>query len=204
MLLPLLLLGASLPAAASTGVCADPNAPLSLTVSSSAYDEVSNLLAKGKKQLVDAKYADAVATFETAHQKSGGKVETELWLLRARMSAGSLDESFDRIVELESQSENPADAAYAIGVGRYLYAKREEARGGQPGGPFDEARGYLKDAVDADAAAYPDAWRMLAESARFTGDAETASMAIESAREQKKDDATLGLAAKIRISKAAG
>jgi tetratricopeptide (TPR) repeat protein len=198
MLFTLLLLGgAALPQATAAAAPNDSTGSVSF---GAAFDEVTDLLAKGKTELVKGNYAEALAHFEAAHEKSGGKVATDLWLQRARMSNGALDEAFERIVELESDAENPADWSYAVGVGRYLVGKREEANGGNPGGPFDEARGYLKDAVDADADAYPDAWRMLAEAARWTGDSATASSAIGRALESNKDGATLLLASKIRVA----
>ena len=168
-------------------------------VASVRFDEVADLLGKGKRELVQGKYAEALVHFEAAHAKAD-KPETNLWLQRARMSNGALDEAFEVILELESSVENPADWNYAVGVGRYLVAKREEANGGNPGGPFDEAKGYLKDAMDANAEAYPDAWLMLAESARWTGDPETAASAIGRALESNKGAATLLLAAKIRVA----
>lgn len=166
-----------------------------------ALDEVSTLIEKGKKELSGGKVAEAQATFEAAHAKSGGQAETDVWVQRARMANGALDEAFEMILELESTVEDPSLMNYAIGVGRYLFAKREEAKqGGDPGGAFDEARGYLKDAVDVAPDDFPDAWRMLAESARWVGDQETASMAIGRALESSKDAGTLGLAAKIRVA----
>ena len=168
-------------------------------VAAGRLDEVSDLLGKGKRELVQGKYAEALVHFEAAHAK-GGTPDTDIWLQRAHMSNGALDEAFERILELESAVKNPADWSYAIGVGRYLVGKREEASGGNPGGPFDEARGYLKDAIDANADAYPDAWLMLAEAARWTGDGETAANAIGRALESNKSAETLLLASKIRVA----
>ncbi|QDV06549.1 Tetratricopeptide repeat protein [Planctomycetes bacterium Poly30] len=191
-----LLLGAAAPAAST------PISALSLgpAPTLATLDAVSDLIAKGQKELVAGKNAEALASFEAAHEKSGGKAETDVWVQRARMANGALDEAFEMILELESTVEDPSLMAYAIGTGRYLFAKREEARGGDPGGAFDEARGYLKDAIDVAPDAFPDAWRMLAESARWVGDQDTASMAIGRALETSKDAATLGLAAKIRVA----
>lgn len=200
-----LLLGAALPAGADAAtdaatITSGARPATDLAALPARLDDLSDLLKKGMKELVAGKNAEAVATFEAAHAGSGGKAETDMWLQRARMSNGALDAAFEIILELESSVEDPSLSAYAIGVGRYLFAKREEAKAGDPGGAFDEARGYLQDAVDAAPDAYPDAWRMLAESARWVGDQDTASMAIGRALEAAKDAATLALASKIRVA----
>ncbi|MEM1447738.1 MAG: tetratricopeptide repeat protein [Planctomycetota bacterium] len=166
--------------------------------------EAAELVERGKRELFAGKERTALGTFELAHEKSGGALVTESWLLRARIANGELDEAFERIVDLESSGAKAVELDYAIGVARYEFARRTETEGsGNPGSAYQEAAAYLADATAAAEGAFPDAWKMIAASSRWIGDVETASRAIDRALEIKRDGETLTLASKIRIARGA-
>ena len=197
MLLHLTLLAVCSPSAHATLPSAVPAlAPLA--------DEVSDLVQRGKAELLAGKNEEALATFRAAHEKSGGGVATEVWVLRGRMANGELDAAFERVIELESEGKGGLDVQYLIGVARYEFGKRLEAQGNpQAGGAFQEAAAYLKDVMASDGDRYPDAWVRLAAASRWMGDLEGASAAVDRALEAARDAVTLALAAKVRVARGA-
>ncbi len=198
MLLQLTLLATCAPLA---------TAPLSVPVlaSESVHDDVADLVRRGKAELLAGKFDAALATFREANDKNGGEVDTEIWVLRARMAKGELDAAFERVIELESEGRGGVGVQYLIGVARYEFGRRLELQGSpQAGGAYQEAAAYLKDVMASEGEQFPDGWFRLAASARWMGDMETASSSIDRALEVSRTSETLGLAAKIRIARGAG
>ena len=167
-------------------------------------DDVADLLRRGKAELLAGNVEAALATFREANDRNGGDVDTEVWVLRARIAKGELDAAFDRVIELESEGRGGVDVQYLIGIARYEFGRRLELQSSpQAGGAYQEAAAYLKEVMEKGGDAYPDAWLPLAASSRWMGDTETASSAIDRALEVSRDGATLALAAKIRIARGA-
>lgn len=180
-----------------------PQPPLALAPAI-AVDDVADLVRRGKAELIAGNVDAALATFREANDKNGGEVDTEVWVLRARIAKGELDTAFDRVIELESEGRGGVDVQYLIGIARYEFGRRLELQGSpQAGGAYQEAAAYLKEVMAKGGAPYPDAWLPLAASSRWMGDMETASSSIDRALEVSRDGATLNLAAKIRIARGA-
>ena len=169
-----------------------------------ALDSVDELIARGKQELVKGEVAAAVETFAKAHLSSNGTTKTELWVLRGQIATGQAASAFERITVIEANGHESNDLDYVIGAARYALGKAEEAKGsGAAGGLYGEAAAYLVDVTAKAPDGYPDAWRMLAASARWTGEMETAAAAIDRALEQEQSAATLTLASKIRVARGA-
>lgn len=166
-------------------------------------DAVDDLIAEGKAKLVARDAAGALDAFRRAHDASGGDQRTLIWVLRGRLAKGDLA-AFEEAAALEAEGAEGPAIDYLIGAGRYALAKADEAKGGgKAGNYFDEAAAYLADATAADGGAFPDAWRMLAESSRWVGRTEQAASAVGRALEQEKSAQTLALASKIRVARGA-
>ncbi|MDG1984857.1 MAG: hypothetical protein P8M11_09835 [Planctomycetota bacterium] len=173
-----------------------------LSTPSVSVDDVADLLRRGKAELVAGKIDPALATFQEAHQKSGGDVATEVWVLRARMGKGDLAAAFERVIELESEGQGGLDVQYLIGVARYEFGRQYELQNNpQAGAAYQEAAAYLKDVMATAGEQYPDAWLRLAASSRWMGDLETASTSIDRALEAARDGESLALASKIRVAR---
>ncbi|MGD2016664.1 MAG: tetratricopeptide repeat protein [Planctomycetota bacterium] len=199
MLIHLTLLASCAPAAPALHVTTP-----ALPSVAPAADDVADLIRRGKAELLAGKADQALASFREAHDKNGGAVDTEVWVLRARMATGELDPAFERVVELEAEGKGGMDVQYLIGVARYEFGRRLEAQGSpQAGGAYQEAAAYLKDVMAADGDRYPDAWFRLAAASRWMGELEGASAAIDRALEASRDAECLALAAKIRVARGA-
>lgn len=194
MILPFLL-SLCLPAATAAAPVAAP---------AIVVDAVDDLIARGKQELVTGKAADAAATFAEAHEAGDHSTQTELWVLRGQVATGQAAAAFERIAAIDAGGYKSNDLDYVIGAARYALGKAAEAKNsGDAGGLYGEAAAYLADVTAKAPSAYPDAWRMLAASARWTGDMEIAATAVDRALEQEQSAATLTLASKIRVARGA-
>lgn len=165
-------------------------------------DAAEDLIATGKRKLVERDLDGALEAFRQAHEKAGDTA-TELWLLRGRLAKGDLA-AFERVSAIEAGGMKGPAMDYVIGAGRFAMGKAEEAKGGgKAGNYFDEAAAYLADVTASAPDDFPDAWRMLAEASRWVGKSKDAASAIDRALEQEKSAETLTLASKIRVARGA-
>ncbi len=202
MLIPIAALFVGLAPDARTTDLAPAAAPAPLAVASvaSGTDRVDELLATGRRALIEGDGAAALEAFTAAHTASPS-LRTEVWVVRGQVATGALDEAFEKIIELDASHDATPVLSYGVGAVRYALGKREEGmRGGNPGAAYEEALAYLVEATDAEPDEYPDAWRMIAESARWMGQIDVAASAIDRALEIKKDAGTYALASKIRVA----
>jgi len=170
-----------------------------------APDVIDDLLATGKQKLLKGDNAGALEAFEQANGLAAGAPRTELWVLRAMMSNGRKNDAIKRADELDRAGTlTGAPNDYLSGMFAYLLAEELVAAGSQGaaiGLHYEDAKTFLKRAVEAAPDEFVDAWRTLAKSARMTGDGETAEVGVLGALARLPEDPeTLALAAQILVA----
>ena len=148
-------------ALALTGVAPaiTPASPLSIH----AVDEVDDRLAEGREHLLADDLGAARTAFEAAAAIDGGW-RTEQWILRVD-AADDPESVLGRLSSLARSGKSGPEIDYLFGVAFSMQAANS------PGGlMFNDAQARLKAALDAEPDRFADAWILLAEAARNTGD----------------------------------
>ena len=147
-----------------------------------------NLITQGRALLEAGKPAEAEALFTQADEASGGKITTRIWVLRAWMEQGRINDSLNAIDELEQAERESPGGDYIYGMASYLRGKGHLASGvdsGTIGFAFEDAKNFLKSATAADPELYGDAWLPLGEASWYAQDLETAASACAKAIERR-------------------
>jgi cytochrome c-type biogenesis protein CcmH/NrfG len=165
-LLPALLLTCSLGLVSSS--FASPVRAQEETPAPAPEPSVEELVAQGRKALAAGEHEDALALLQRATELDGGSLETRIWLLRAWMELGRVNDALDAIDELAAQGTEGAEIHYLYGMAFYSKAKknlREGADLSMVGMSFEDALGYLKRLDAEQRARFDDALLALAEAA---------------------------------------
>lgn len=162
-----------------------PSLPVTACASTSTSDQrVLELVAEGKQLLAQGMADEARAVFVRAHVHSGGAFATHVWVLRALMETGSLNDTMDIVDALPKDDRESAGGDYLYGMASFLRGKRHLASGVQDGAigfAFQDATAFLKRATDADPQSFDDGFLALAEAAWYARDLATARTAATKA-----------------------
>ncbi|MCK6448721.1 MAG: tetratricopeptide repeat protein [Planctomycetes bacterium] len=140
---------------------------------------------RGRSLLEQGKPDEALLCFEEA-VKRDDSFKTRMWVLRARMSLGDVEDALTAVDEARAAGAKGPDVDYLVGFGLVELAKQAVASG-NPGAfvgqQFSDAVVFLERATAADPQRYRDAFLPLAEAAWFAPDLPKARKAIERAVE---------------------
>jgi tetratricopeptide (TPR) repeat protein len=179
--LPLLLaLGASLPPAASQ----DTAAPRS--------SEVAALIVRGRAALAEQRADDAEELFVHAESLSGGSARVRMWIWRAWLQTGRVNEALNAVDQAETAGELPqSDLDYMRGMAFFFLGLTYVSENvGEPftSEAFKDASEWLQAATSADSETYHDAWLPLAECAWHARRYEIGRHAAEQAQRLAPED----------------
>ncbi len=148
--------------------------------------EVADLLARGRSMLELGRPADAEQLFLQAHTLGDGGLSTQLWILRAWMEQGRINDALDEIDRLAWSGSEGTELSYLYGMACHRRAM-DHLRSGIPerttGVSFQDAVEFLSQVTASGDARFEDAWVALAESAWYTQDLGLAARAGERAVE---------------------
>jgi hypothetical protein len=157
----------------------------------SAQDAPAALVQQGRALLSRNKPAEALALFEQADELGKHALATHMWVLRAWLQQGRINDALDAIDKLAKTEKGP-EIDYLYGMGFWFTAKDRLAQnsgGAIIGMNFADALNFLKKATAADGARFYDAWLPLAESAWYAQDLPGARAAAEQACKAEPKDA---------------
>jgi tetratricopeptide (TPR) repeat protein len=151
-----------------------------------ADERIEALVLEGKELLARGLPNEAREVFVRAHMDSGGAFSTYVWVLRALMETGSLNDTMDLIDALPQEDRESAGGNYLYGMASFLRGKGHLASGNQDGSirfAFEDAMTFLKRATELAPETYHDGFLALAESAWYSRDLATARIAATKAVE---------------------
>jgi hypothetical protein len=154
-------------------------------------DTPESLVQQGRALLAHNKASEALPLFERADELGKHAVATHMWVLRAWLQLGRINDALDAIDKL-AKTEKGSEIDYLYGMGFWFTAKdrmAQQAGGSLIGMNFADAVNYLKKATGADGQRYSDAWLPLAESAWYAQDLPSARAAAEKACQAEPKDA---------------
>ncbi|MCP3914878.1 MAG: hypothetical protein GY711_04865 [bacterium] len=168
-------------------------------------DEVDELIRRGRTHLAGGEAEKALILFEQADAETRGELRTRMWVLRAWMAQGRINDAFDHLEKnFTSKGKKGPDTDYLFGMGSYLKAQKmiaENVPSSTTGFAFNDAVMFLKKATEADPQKYTDAYQPLADAAWNSQDLATAIAAVEKAvGATPKDANTRYLKARIHLS----
>lgn len=143
--------------------------------------DAAKLIAEGRKLLDRDQSEAALAKFEQADQLSGQDLSTRLWVLRAWMDLGRLNDAFNEAEALQKEHGDSPGFDYLFGYGSFVRARNLIQAGGNPGLAFGDAISYMQSALDADPETYADGWLTLAHASWYAPELDRALSAIEKA-----------------------
>jgi len=150
-----------------------------------------DLITQGRALLEAGKPAEAELLFTQADTASGGKVETHVWVLRAWMEQGRINDSLNAIDEFEASDRESPHGDYVYGMASYLRGKGHLASGvdsGTIGFAFEDAKNFLASATYAEPELLGDAWLPLGEASWYAQDLAGAEAACKNALERRPRD----------------
>lgn len=151
-----------------------------------AQESLESLVERGRALLEAGQPAEALPLFEQAAKRDEERFRTRVWVLRAQISLGQVEDALAGVDQAQAAGEKGPDVDYLLGFGLVELAKQAVA-GGNPGGfvgqQFADAVMFLERATTADARRYRDAFLPLAEAAWYAPDLEKARKAVERAVE---------------------
>lgn len=153
--------------------------------------QVEDLLREGRARLAQGRVDEALELFVRAHVLDGESRSSLVWVLRAWIAMGRINDAFDRAqAELESGPPEPG-IDYVIGMAFHARG-RDHLASGVPlptaRRNFESAATYLDQALAADPDRFPDAWAALGESRWILQDVLAAEVAAERAVAVDPDD----------------
>jgi len=152
--------------------------------------EASRLVGEGRKLLDEKRPADAQVLFEQAVALDDGLTQ-RTWLLRSWMDQGRSNDTLDQLDALQHAGETGTALTYLYGM---AFARRadtllaDNVQDSSLQMNLLDATTFLKKALDADAASYPDAYPALARAAWLTQDLELSRWAADHAVAAYPDD----------------
>ena len=169
----------SAPAAFAAAVAAQPL----------AHYASDQQITEGQALLVEGKAEEALKIFEAADKASGGALETRVWVLRAWMDVGRLNDAFNEAEALQKEHGESPEIDYLFGYGSFQRASNLLKANGNPGLAFGDAISYLQAALDQKPDGFPDAWLTLAHSSWYALELDRAVSAIAKAVENHPNSA---------------
>lgn len=157
-----------------------------------ADESVDALIAKGRALLDDGKASEAQAVFESAEKKDGATLKTRMWVLRAWMAQGRINDSLDEIDKLDHAGNKGPAMDYLYGMAFALKAHGYIQDGVKDTSivmHFTDAVTYLQTATAADPVQFHDAFGPLAEAAYYTQKLDIGRTAAEKAVANRPTDA---------------
>ena len=148
-----------------------------------AQETPEALVQQGRALLAQNKAAEALPLLERADELSKHALSTRIWVLRAWLQLGRINDALDAIDKLAKTEKGP-EIDYLYGMGFWFTAKdrmAQNAGGSIIGMNFADALAFLKKATAADPARFSDAWLPLAESAWYAQDLPQGRAAAEKA-----------------------
>lgn len=149
LLLPLLFLPAASEACATTAIV--------------AQETVDGLILKGRAKLDLGDAAGAQALFDQAAQMEPGTLRTRMWVIRAWMDQGRVNDAYNAIDEL-AKTNKGVEIDYLYGMAFATDAKRgieTNQAGPMTGEKIQDALNYLGTVAKTSPAQFPDALAML-------------------------------------------
>lgn len=133
-----------------------------------------DLVQRGRKLLDAEQPAKALELFEQADGEAGGVLETRMWVLRAWMDQGRVNDALNEIDRLRDKGAKGPALDYLYGMGSFRRALRNQAGGMNKaiGFAFGDAVQFLTKAIDGDAATFYDAWVPLTQASWATSEFE--------------------------------
>ncbi|HUR26791.1 MAG TPA: tetratricopeptide repeat protein, partial [Planctomycetota bacterium] len=163
---------------------ASPVAPATaLTAQEQSVDE---LLALGRKALLDGNVEEAMRQFSEAEKKDGASLRTHAFVLRAMIGQDRVEDALAEVDELKKANPTSIELDYLYGTGFYALAARDMASGKTTsitGSQFEDAVQFLKKVTAKNEPRFADAWTTLADAAWYTQDFELGAHAAEKAAE---------------------
>ncbi len=163
-------------------------APSTATPRTSAHfvadETIEQMVDRGRALLENDKTEEALVVLQAASKQDGEKLRTRIWVLRARMALGKVDDALLEIDELKHDGATGPDLDYLYGFGFYCMAKRAVAEGQQSGfigQQFSDAMAQLSKATAANGDRYRDAFVALADAAYYVPDLAVARKAADRA-----------------------
>ena len=147
---------------------------------------VDELLAVGRKHLLDGNVEDAMRVFAEAEKKDGASLRTHVFVLRAKLGQGFVDDVLPEVDELKRAGTTGPELDYLFGTSFHALGARDIASGkttSVTGSQFEDAVVFLKKVTAKNDARFADAWTTLADAAWYTQDFELGSHAAEKAVE---------------------
>lgn len=190
--LALLLL---LPLAGSSVSSSALGAPLSATLQDdqpAPSKEVEELVARGRALIALGKGEEARAVLEEADRLDQGALRTRMWLVRALIEKGFLNDALDMTDDLAAAGKQGADLDYLYGMAFVNKARKYIAQGvnlGTVGMHYSDSVDLLRSATELDGAKYADAYLPLAEAAWNSQRLEEARAAARTAVERSSGGA---------------
>jgi len=182
IVLPLSLLLLPLVPACSTP-SPSPN-PAVVVAPSLRADELEARIAQGRALLDAGQVTEAQRVFDAAAQADGDSLRSRMWVLRAWMEQGRNNDTLDALDALDRAGTKGPDMTYLYGMAFARRAQGYVAEGVADSSVqmnFLDATTFLKQAVEADASRYRDAFLPLANSAWYVQDLDTARWAADRA-----------------------
>ncbi|MCE9595210.1 MAG: tetratricopeptide repeat protein [Planctomycetes bacterium] len=147
-------------------------------------DSVDAVVARGRALLDAGKAAEALPLFQDAAKRDGDAFKTKMWVLRARIALGEVEDALSEVDQAQAAGAKGPDLDYLLGLGLSELAKRSVAAGqtsGSIGQQFADALTFLERATTANGDRYRDAFLPLAEAAWYAPDLPRARKAIDRA-----------------------
>jgi len=152
---------------------------------------VDELLAVGRKYLLDGSPEDAFRMFKQAEEKDGASLRTHVFVMRAEISREHVEDVLMELEDLKRAGKAGIETDYLFGTAFYTMGARDIANG-QPSSAtssfFEDAVTFLKKVTEKHEARFDDAWTTLAEAAWYTQDFELGEVASKKAIEVSPDN----------------
>ncbi|HPF13273.1 MAG: tetratricopeptide repeat protein [Planctomycetes bacterium] len=145
--------------------------------------EVQKSIAEGRALLKAGKAQEALALFEKADTASQNDPDAHIWVLRAWIELGRLNDALNEADRMTKAKIDTAGLDYIYGIGSFQRARNVMQAGGNPGLAFGDAVTYLQSALDRDPLTYADAWIVLAHASWYLPELDRALAAIDKAVE---------------------
>jgi len=158
-------------------------APSTVPTPLAPRDEVGELVTRGRELIAQGRGGEARVILEEADALDAGRLRTRMWLARALVEDGHLNDALDLTDDLAASNSGP-EIDYLYGMAFAAKARAyiaEGVGGGMIAMNFGDALSYLEAATQADPERFADAFAPLAEAAWHSQELERARPAAERA-----------------------
>jgi tetratricopeptide (TPR) repeat protein len=185
-----------------------PGAPAALTPRPAAVQdarsaEATDLVRRGRALIAEGKGEEARELLARADQADGGRWRTRMWLVRALIEKGFLNDALDMTDQAAEGGASGPGLDYCYGMAFVAKARKYIAQGvnlGTVGMHYSDAVDLLRSATAAEPDEFADAYLPLAEAAWNSQRLEEARDAAEQAVERQPSSAARFQLAEIAFS----